>query len=825
MPLSDRIRHPFEFIGPHREALKVTFGALEFESVMMRAFPLRANLNRLTTFCNRYLHCNSEVPQEIAHFEPAAPYVLMMIINYGRMADTVSNMGWVAQNEILFGVPLLGRWNEDGKIVKGPAVVTPFIFVDNEWSMATGREVYGWPKMPVWLEPGLNPWLSDPRARRQLLTLKTLTMAELYQGQRSEAQTLLEVEQEPHQVFGQVPPNLGYLMQPLLQLPKMVADTLGAAPDFLQSLNRVFRAGMGSDLPSLISGMFKGFMGSGPNLYGDTINLKQFRASDPGAVCYQALVNSRMQIKRFNGGGLMGSVDLLRGDPSAGFSIFVHRLPAYPIIDSLGIEVETDHVRQGVPVAELKPLLPFWASLDMRYERGRRICWRGYDTPWRAWNFHEKSKPKRETAAGDAAPPDTAPLTPSTFNTTLGPVVEAPQGPFDFYDVTVRVLPLRVAEVRPTDEDGDEDESAKTALEKLLPDLSSVSIDGERPFENSPAKIYRLPGSEPYVFLVVTSYGEMSSTTNDIGWWAANEVSILNIVEFDTVPFLNWLYAFSDSPLAVIKGREVLGLPTAYAKITQGVDPWLEPSGAGLDRQLMTLSTMDYPAAGVGQQALEQRLIEVNRSDEPFAQKRSSLLERFKKDFAKYQKRGVKLQNLTLKEFRDEERPEKPCYQALVHFARELGELAEARTGGRRENIQLEALPGKYTVTFKSTPSWPIAETLGLVHRSIRSETGSPVAVCEVVEPFMIRTNIRAHLSEALLTHRIDSENWVETDDLQIVADIASFFTTEFEDRKGLLFDVLGELTAITQPARGKKPKKKTRKGSRSTRKMDGHTA
>ncbi len=65
----------FEFIGPHREALKTAFGELDFEGVIMRVFPLRANLNRLTSFCNRYL--NMDIPAEIAHFEPASPYVLL----------------------------------------------------------------------------------------------------------------------------------------------------------------------------------------------------------------------------------------------------------------------------------------------------------------------------------------------------------------------------------------------------------------------------------------------------------------------------------------------------------------------------------------------------------------------------------------------------------------------------------------------------------------------------------------------------------------------------------------------------------------------------
>ncbi len=742
----------WEFVGPHKEAMGVGFSEIAFEGVVMRVFPLRANLLRLRRFCDRYL--NMDVPREIAHFEPAYPYVFMMVINYGRMADAASNMGWVSQNEILFGVPLIGSWNEGGKTIRGQATVSPFIFVDNEWSISTGREVYGWPKMKVWLEPGLNPWLRDPRAPRRLMTLRTMAMTEFYKGQEAEARTLVEIEQRPAHVFGQVPLNLEYLMNPLIRLPKTVAETLAATPDFLKSLTGMFKLASGSDLPQVISNIFKSLTdGSGPGLSGNTINLKQFRSSDPGTICYQSLVNSRMEMERYNAGGLMGSVEFLRGDPTGGFSIYVHQLPAFQIVETLGIEVARTHNRQGIRVAELEPLLPFWASLDISYQRGERICWRSYGRPWRAWGVGDPA-----SEAGDSAKPLEEP---APFNTTLGGVVATTQGPFDFYDASIRVLPIL---------------ARSTALSEILPkpgDLEfRVQIASFRSWERS---INEIVGEEveptdpdPFdalVFLVVTSYGEMSSAMNDIGWWAKNEVALLVPVEDGETTWMAWPYVFSDSAVAVNEGREVLGLPTSFARILPGEDPWLGLEDPGCDRRLLTLSVMDYPAAGVGQQAIEQSILAINRSDATHGALGSGKVERFKdsRSFDRYRTEGICIPNMAIKEFRDEELPHRPCYQAMVGFDRELGRWTEEEGGyGAADKLRLESLPGRYSVTFKSTPSWPIVEKLGLKHRSVRSHSDAPVAVCDVIEPFWIRANIRAHLSKDLIHRRIDTPDWTK---------------------------------------------------------------
>ncbi len=784
-------RWPMRFAGLGHRRVEASLGALDFEDVTMRCFPLRAKMNSLQRFCDRYL--NMDVPPEIARFRPAAPYVLLTVVNYGRMSAATSNLGWSAQNEILFTVPLIGHWNQwnaapsgvggESVMIHEFATVSPFIFVDDDWSVAAGREVYGWPKVPCRLEAGLNPWLRDPRLRRRLLTLQTLVLPELYAGRETEFQTLLEIEQETPRI--EMPADLNYVMNPFLRMSKSVLSTLGAAPDLMEMLAQLVTptgapggaASEASPAPivSLLTQLFRSLTQMPPDLYGNQINLKQFRAPVPRAACYQALNNSRMHVRRFNHGGLMGSAELLRGDPTGGISVVLHRHDAYPILESLGLEVDAEIRRDGKPAAVLKPLVPFWMSLDFRYEPARRICWRaemakgetkegesGHQSGWNAWHGEQRLDPVVPIADGIERIGTTSTRLPE-FNTVLGPVVEAVEGPFDFHDVTIRVLPLRASSAR---------------LQEALP-----SVGRQTPYRAVP----RSQGgkNDSWVFLVVTSYGRMSSTANDIGWWARNEVGFAFVAESEELigwgtegleglpmmppqkcdlSWLHWPYMFADSPIAVTEGREVLGLPTTYCRILNGVDPWLEHDGPVAKDRLLSLSALDYPAIGVGQEAVDQELFEVERlveeSDDGESSVKSSALMEFCAKHLEAFADGVRLRNLSLKEFRDEDSPDRPCYQSVVGFERVIrkrkghGEIKED------DGLFLKPMRGSYQVRFHRTPSWDIVDALGLKVKS-REEgpSGSDTLVCEVIDPFWMRVDLRAELPVDLL-HRSVNRPW-----------------------------------------------------------------
>ena len=85
----------------------------DFEGVSMRTFPLRAEMQVLHTFIERYLNM---MPPEIAHFRPYVPYVYLMILNYGQMSSEIGDSGWVSQNEVAFAVPLEWYKKIDGEL-------------------------------------------------------------------------------------------------------------------------------------------------------------------------------------------------------------------------------------------------------------------------------------------------------------------------------------------------------------------------------------------------------------------------------------------------------------------------------------------------------------------------------------------------------------------------------------------------------------------------------------------------------------------------------------------------------------------------------------
>jgi hypothetical protein len=75
----------------------------DFYGVTARVFPLKANMYRLREFCDSYLNI---MPQTIAKFQPALPFVFLAVLDYGKMSAEKENLGWAAQNEVTFTVPL-----------------------------------------------------------------------------------------------------------------------------------------------------------------------------------------------------------------------------------------------------------------------------------------------------------------------------------------------------------------------------------------------------------------------------------------------------------------------------------------------------------------------------------------------------------------------------------------------------------------------------------------------------------------------------------------------------------------------------------------------
>jgi hypothetical protein len=648
-----------------------------FQGVTSRAFPLRANVARLTQFCDNYL--NMDIPKEIVYFRPALPFVYLIVLNYGSMAPAsvqARNFGWVAQNEVTFLV-LLERWHLDkqkDKLVFDDWVnVSPFIFVDSQLSLTTGREVYGWPKVLANVEADIPLWSTHPRLPVRLFSLSVPMFRDVFAGEAEEQRVLIQIDFNPLPTFAQLPPDLSNPFLPFTAIPRAVRNSLsltGDVADWLLGL-RVRGITANRDLASLLAmskraasyiGRLlpeilrpsskqpaalsavetpadeKGSVAPVPRIFNDSVTLKQFRDPEsPHLACYKALVTSRIGIERVNRCGLLGDLSLLGGDASCGFTIRINQYTAQPIIESLGIEVDVEERgRDGrATAAILKPVLPFWTDVDLFYDKGHVICSRtnfGGEAQT-SWIEHptvqaKVSHPFYNTTHGSAE----AKVSDLSHNTAQG-TAEA-----QVSDLS-RSTAQGAAEAKVSDLFYNTAQGAATQAVVgpfLFPDVTvqvyplmadQAKLDAFlKQYLNDPLCGSRLQFTTfgSYVYLIVTVYGAqggvMSSGNNNIGWWADREVAFCVPVKwYDEEQLISTAmvepFVYANKERAVITDREVNGRASVYATIDSQNDVWLSPEGPVADRRLLHMEIDSFPALGLGQQAQPSKLLEIDGCD------------------------------------------------------------------------------------------------------------------------------------------------------------------------------------------------------------------
>ena len=151
-----------------------------FKNVATSVFPLRAQLDTLQRFVDSYLNI---IPQELGHFRAPLPYVYLMLLDYGKLAAQVTNLGWFSQREVGFFIPLEWYKSVGGKLVFHDwASVSPFIYVDAEMSMTLGRSTLGWPKSRVRMSPTKTGWIKDPTGSTTDATISAQVFPQAYSG-------------------------------------------------------------------------------------------------------------------------------------------------------------------------------------------------------------------------------------------------------------------------------------------------------------------------------------------------------------------------------------------------------------------------------------------------------------------------------------------------------------------------------------------------------------------------------------------------------------------------------------------------------------------
>jgi hypothetical protein len=646
--------------------------------VTARVFPLRASMSILRSFCDHYLN----VAPEVCELRPYFPYVLLVVLDYGRMAIEQFNMGWVSQHEVFFEVPL-AMWRRDrlGRPDFEKWVAnTPFILVDNACSLTTGRESYGWPKVLATLQSSPERWLIDPRNPTRFLALDVKGADAEGSGSR-----LLDIEQQSGQNATLAPPDFE-MIDPFARLSRLTRTSLTIGSDLAQLLlaspfsgfrPRHRADGHGDRRAVLFDSLrqLPGFLRE-PGL--DVVTLKQFRdAGDPTQICYQALVGSRLSVARYNRGGLLGLYNVLQGDVSGGFNIRLYDNPAFPIIESLGLEVAQERTVRGRTVSFLKPFFPSWMSVDLTYGKGETICWRTRKGGW-----HVK---------GDRPPVGRVPPKKMYYNTLAGGAEQVWYGPYSIPEGSFDVYPLKANRKR-----------LKGFLQRYL------NTGGKLTFE---------PDGD-HVFLVASA-NRMFSRPRSAAWLESRQIDFYVPLRWQPrdpsskeKQALATPFAFVDNPVLATTLREVEGVPAINATI--------EAPARFLRRQgpLLTMQVDVFAALGAGLPSQRRTLLEVVHGESsspcPVTAPRPRWLFTQKTD------------RLTLKQFRDADDPDRACYQSLV---------LEPWAVKRKPESSPKPFDHQVQIRIYRYPSLPLVDILGLESQGLHLPVEPDGAVADVLEP------------------------------------------------------------------------------------------
>ena len=285
----------------------------DFPGVTIMSFRLQAKAADLQKLCDKQLNIGT-LEQRGFEYRVFLDFVDMEIVTYPRMEFAeapYSKWGFASQQELYFRIYVWKFWSFGGLLFPDPVPewFIPFIFVDNSWSMISGRNVIGFPKAMARFSP--TPMLdADPfQISASVLALKKHKPATRLDWHR--LVTIDPTGAAASTAPGGLWPWIGLeasIVDPFLN--ELLQELLTFAPDAFS-----------------------------------TVQLKQFR--DPSNLtdaCYQAVISTPFTLS-----------NLRPPKPLPPATITVDRYASIDIPKSLGFPA-------GVP---LQPMLQFQVTLDM----------------------------------------------------------------------------------------------------------------------------------------------------------------------------------------------------------------------------------------------------------------------------------------------------------------------------------------------------------------------------------------------------------------------------------------------------------------------------
>jgi hypothetical protein len=311
------VEHNGELVHPH-PALCSGTRAL--------AFLLEADLGALQELCDKWL--NRPARGAVRYVVPA-PYVWLSYADIERITSTdprARAMGWVPETDVAFWIPTIAMKRAAGIwIPDGFAWFPPYLFVNDVFALAAGRELYGFNK----------------------------TLAQITKPSAFPEVDRFSVEAPG---FSQYRPDSQAKLHPLLEVRRLPGDSspaMHASGSIRDRLGGIFAGALGNLKSPELPGSLDVLKLLSPSSL-RVVLLKQFRAiHDIDRACYQAIIETSFRLPAVRRSGLL----------PGRHEITLHPMDSYPIARDLGLKGSGDPLVQTSALA-------FFSDFDFILELG-----------------------------------------------------------------------------------------------------------------------------------------------------------------------------------------------------------------------------------------------------------------------------------------------------------------------------------------------------------------------------------------------------------------------------------------------------------------------
>jgi hypothetical protein len=289
------------------------------DNVQQYSFLLDADITKLQELCDKYLN----TPLGESRFVPAGPFVMpscCVLSSLRSSTPPYSEMGWFAENEIAFWILIID------KVSKRMYWMLPYIWVDNDYAFAMGRELYGFFKGIGTITLPTSP------DNASLFAVDTLALKTYSPDTKGAIIRLVQV----NQVAG-APAHKSFAADGFDNIEAFVKSLLTVADDglsFLENIKLIL-----DSLDDLV------------HLRIPFVFLKEFRdVADPSKACFQAIVEAEAKMNKFHSAKVLENA----------YDINIEICDSHPIRTDLGLSES----------GPLRSKISFWVSYDFEIGLG-----------------------------------------------------------------------------------------------------------------------------------------------------------------------------------------------------------------------------------------------------------------------------------------------------------------------------------------------------------------------------------------------------------------------------------------------------------------------